>query len=557
MSAEPRRAAIPNANNPRLVRRVVGWIARGVRSSRGLQEVLGLELRTVQYYLNAAEWLGLVEAGPDRLLTPLGLGVAFSDDPGRAYARAVWAQPFVAQLMTGRGRELPPVEDVVVAIARAEPDLAPATVRRRASSVRSLVAPALGPRRRPAPRPEQLDLPLAPRAPGPPPRLDPGVAADADPDVYRAVYGALLDHGELTLGQLRALLDRAGVSELPIGGYVRLAEERGDARKEGERLVIPPGGVHRRDVVRSTASIILSHARYRQWLDDRRAAAEGDRHAEIRCDQVAARFRAWDRRLLGRALDPGTLDADLGRVLLDRSVDSFPLTGDGGTPPAPVEAPFLDAWEQGGLLLALPPSLEVLRGGLAAVNARFQAARQGHAEVGLPDVSTRPVRVHGGLLHPGEPRPRSVPDQISLRLRLLMNAPYPALLAGVLLLHREAPEQLAVRRLRGTWHITRRGRPLGPVLPLFDAFAAHRGWIPCRRPSGGLPLDDLLAGLEAVGLLHLVERTVVLAERLFLRLRTAPEQMEVHHRLRPLADALEGWLGGLEPETRDERGGPS
>jgi len=542
-----RQPSVPSANNPRLLTRTVGWLARGVRTSRALHEILGVELRTVQYYIQAAEWLGLLEPGPEHLLTPLGLELVFGGDASGAYAKAVWAQPFVRDLLTGRGSAPPPVEDVVVAIARAEPDLAPATVRRRASAVRSLIQPALERRRRPRPEDHQLALPLASPPDTAPHHLQPGPARDADPDVFRWVYEALLDHGELTLGQLRGLLDRAGVSDLPIGGYVDLLLARGDARRLHERLVATSGGVSRRQAASSTTDVILSHARYRQWLDDVRCAALGDREAEIRMNQVERTCRAWDRRLLGAPAQADTLDERLSRVLLDRGLDSFPMSGDPGPPLEPVERSFLDVWEQPDLMIALPPFLALLQGGLPAINARFKAARTGATDVGAPDVATRPVLVHGGLLHPGEPRPRSVPDLISLRQRVLMNAPYIALVAAVLLLHRTSPETLTLVRRRGTWRIFRRGRPLGPTLELLDAFAESRGWVPCRRVAGGLALDPLLAGLEVVGIAHVLGDVAVLAERLFHSLRTDPEEMEVHAMLLPLADALEGFLLDVSP----------
>ena len=547
MSSEMRPASIPSANNPRLLTRTVSWLARGVRTSRALQEILGVELRTVQYYLQAAEWMGLLEDGPEHLLTPLGLELVFGGDPQASYAKAVWAQPFVRELLTGRGSAPPPIEDIVVAIARAEPDLAPATVRRRASSVRSLMQPALERHGRPHPDDPQLAMPLAPPADVAPHHLQPGPARDADPDVFRWVYEALLDHGELTLGQLRGLLDKAGVSDLPIGGYVDLLLARGDARRLGERLVATSGGVSRRQAASSTTGIILSHARYRQWLDDVRRSALGDREAEIRMNQVERTFRAWDQRLLGGPAEASTLDERLGRVLLDRGIDGFPISGDAGPPLEPVERSFLDAWEEPDLILALPPTLAVLQGGLPAVNARFKSARTGASEVGAPDVATRPSLVHGALLHPGEPRPRSVPDVVSLRQRVLMNAPYIALVSAVLLLHRTSPETLSLQKRRGKWKILRRGRPLGDALILLDAFAESRGWVPCRRVSGGLTLDPLLAGLEVIGIAHVLGDVAVLAERLFHSLRTDPEEMEVHALLLPLADALEAFLLDVEP----------
>lgn len=509
-----------------------------------------MDLRTIQYYLQAAEWLGLMEPGPERLLTPLGLEIAFGKQPERAYARAVWAQPLVAELMAARGRVLPSVEDVVLAIGRAEPQLAPATVRRRASAVRSLIAPALDHTRHRAPEHLQLDLPLVPRAPGPPPVLSPGPAIDADPDVYRFIFGCLLDHGELTLGQLRALLDRAGCAALPIGGYVDLALQRGDAIRRDERLVVSVGAVERRDLVASTAGVIFSHPAYRQWLRDLRDADLGDRPAQIRRNQHAVRFGAWDVRLLGRRADAHTLDQALAGIVLDRSPDSYPLAGDAGPSLEPITASYLDIWEEPDLIVCLPPALEILRGGLAAVNRALQAARQGTSDVAIPDISSRPVLIHGGLLHPGEPLPRSVPDVISLRQRTLMNAPYAAVLAALLLLHREEPERFAVRSVSGQWCVTRSGRPLGATLDVLDTFFLERGQIPSRRPVEGLGAVDLLAGLQEVRITHDLGGVVVLDERLFHRLRAEPEQIEIHSLLRPLADALEAHLDQLEPIDR-------
>lgn len=550
MTLEPSRTAVPNANNPRLVIRLVRWLARGVRSSRALQEVMDVELRTVQYYLQAAEWLGLVEPGPDHLLTRLGLEMAFGPAPEDSYAKAVWAQPFVRGLLAGRGRSMPPVDEVTVAIARAEPELAAATVRRRASSVRSLVAPALARRRRPRPDDAQLVLPLTSQRSQAPTALTAGPARDADPDVLRWVFESLLDQGELTLGQLRGTLDRAGVADLPIGGYVDLMLERGDARRLDERLVITPGAVSRRGAASSTTGVILSHARYRQWLDDLPAAAAGDRQAEIRNDQVAGRFRAWDRRLFGEPAQPDTVRAGLDRVLLDRSLESFPTSGDAGRVVEPVERSFLDAWPTPGLILTLPPSLVELQGGLAAVNHALHNARQGAVGVAAPTLASRPLVVHGGLIHPGEPQPRSVPDLVSLRQRVLMNVPYAALVTAVLLLHRHSPDALEIAHRRGGWRIFRKGRSLGDVLLVLDDFALSQGWIPSRRPTGGLPLSDLLDGLEAIGICHVLDDTAVLAERLFHHLRHEPEQMEVHALLRPLSQAVEAYL--LEAQPLDE-----
>ena len=547
MNDDPSAAIAPNANNPRLLRRVVEWVARGIRSPRALQEILGLDLRTIQYYLQAGAWLGLLEPGPEHVLTPVGVEVALGEDPDGAYARAVWSQPLVAGLVAEHGATLPPLDEVILAIGRAEPNLAPATVRRRASAVRSLMAPALDPGRRRRPEHLQLDLPLVPRLPHPPPALHPGRARDADPEVYRFVLGALLDHGELTLGQLRALLDRAGGGDLAIGGYVELALQRADATRRGERLVVTAGAVERRDVASTTAGVILSHPGYRAWLRDLRHAALDDRQAEIRVAAQAPRFRAWDERLLGRPADPRTLDADLAGIILDRSAESYPTACDPGPTPATLDAAWLDLWEQPDLIVSLPPALEVLRGGLPAVNAALAAARQGAREVALPDVASRPSLVHGGLLHPGEPLPRSVPDLISLRQRALMHAPYVAVIAAVLLSHRGAPDRFQVRRRRGVWTLARSGRTLGPLLDVLDTFFLDRGQIPSRRRGAGLGADDLVAGLATIGIVLDLGAVLALDEKLFFRLRTEPEQMEIHGMLRPLVEAIDAHLADLEP----------
>src|SRR5690606_3319919 len=149
------------------------------------------------------------------------------------------------------------------------PELAPTTVRRRASAVRGLLAPAMG-RRRPTPEDHgQLTLPLAIRAPMPElPRLTAHGGREHDPDAYRALRPCVADTRELALGELRARLDRAGLGEEPIGGYTELAVARGDAWRIEERRVATRGAALRREVAESTSSVILSDPSYRSWLGD-------------------------------------------------------------------------------------------------------------------------------------------------------------------------------------------------------------------------------------------------------------------------------------------------
>jgi hypothetical protein len=537
-----RQNLVPSANNPRLVARLLEAVAAGVRSSRGLQEALGVELRTVQYYTHAAEWLGLLEAEGEAQLTTLGLEFVYAGrQRPRVWARAIWATPFIADLMQGR-TTLPAIDELSAAVSRAEPDLAPATVQRRASAVRALMTPAV---QRPEWRQEdhQLALPFVPTDPDvPPPHIELGTSREYDPDAYRHVLSALLDHGELALGQVRAILDKADAAEAPIGGYVDLALSRGDAVRMEERIVLAVDAAERRDLADTTTSIVLSDAGYRAWLAEWRAAARGDREAQIRRDKSRNRHKAWDRRLFGREIDAESVEAELRRVLMDRSLANFPEAKGPGRAPVVVKAPFLDCWEQAGLPIALPPALLHLRGGLQAVSQALQHARRGGQDVSAPDLAHRPVAWHGGLLHPGEPLPRSVPDMRTLRQRIVMHVPYATIAVGLLLLHRAVPGRLEVSQRRGGWAVRWDDAEVGALLEVADGFARHRGWVPSRRRHGGLTGSGFVSALEAVGLATVIGGRLVLAERFFALLRGEAEEMEIHRRLQPLSEALEEWL---------------
>jgi len=542
--------ALPSANSPQLVARLVEALARGVRSSRGLQETLSLQAQTVRAYLHAAQWLGFVDHDGDPVLTPLGLAYAYAGrQRAHLYARAVWSIPVAAELLVGGDGRLPELDAVQRAVARAEPDLAGATLQRKASAVRSLLAPVVG---RPRPRASdevvlQLGLPLTHAATAtPPPRLGPLGGGEYDPDAYRFVLSCLLDFGELTLGHVRRLLDLAQAPELPIGGCVDMAVSRGDAARVGDRLVATADAVLRRDLVDATPSVMLSDPLYRAYLDDA-VAAEHDRRAATRRDAAAPRFRAWDRRLFGHRLRPEHIAADLERVLMDRPLTAYPVAGSTRPPPAPVEEPFLDIWERPGLYVCLPPTLAQLQGGLPAVNRVLAKARRG--VVGMPDLSDRPTVHHGAILHPGEPLPRSVPDARTLRLRVLMHVPYLALLAALLWLHRLGPGTFEVKEAKQGWRVRVHRRDRGDLLAVLDRVATHRGWHPCRRVEGGLPAPILVAIAEVLGVASVVGKRLVLAERLFYQLDAEPEELEVAARLRPLAEAV---AAALEEVDGDE-----
>jgi len=542
-------SALPSANSPQLVARLVEAVARGVRSSRGLSESLSLQAATVRSYLHAAQWLGFLELEGDPQLTPLGLEYAYG---GRkrayVYTRAVWSIPLAAELLVGSDGRLPEVDAVQAAVERQEPGLAGATLHRKASAVRGLLAPAVG---RPRPRArahdeQQLGLPLTHAATATPvPSLGGQVKGEYDPDAYRFVLACLLDFGELTLAHLRRLLDLAHAEHLPIGGCVDMAISRGDAVRVGERLVATADAVQRRQLVESTPSVMLSDPLYRAYLADV-VRAGVDRKAGVRRDALAARFRGWDRRLFGHPVRPDHIVADLEHVLMDRPLDAYPIAGRSLPEPEPLAQGFLDCWEQPGLFLCLPPSVAQLQGGLPAVNRLLARARQGAG--GMPDLSDRPSVYHGGLLHPGEPLPRSVPDTRTLRLRLLMHAPYVSLLASVLWLHRLDPGVVEVREDKTGWRLRHHRRDHGALLDVLDHVAVARGWVPCRRREGGVPADVVVAVMEALGLAVVVGARLVLAERLFVQLDQEPEELEVAERLRPLAEAVAAVLEAAVPE---------
>ena len=100
------------------------------------------------------------------------------------------------------------------------------------------------------------------------------------------------------------------------------------------------------------------------------------------------------------------------------------------------EGAFLDLLDLPGLPVCLPSSLSDVAGGVTAVNAQLQRLRAGPARVRLPGPLDRRARVHGTVLHPGESLPRAVPDNHTLRIRLMTHAPAMALFTSLLLMDR-------------------------------------------------------------------------------------------------------------------------
>jgi len=543
----PRHTLVPNANNVQLLTRLLELVAQGVRDARSLSELLDCDVRTVHYYTQAGEWLGLLEPGEDARLSGLGLDFVYAgDERPEVYARAAWSNAFVRELMQGRGAELPETDDIAWFIRQLRPDMADTTSYRRATAVHSLLAPAMRHRRRALKASQtQLGLPFA--APRPiEPAAAPAAVLRGDsgdiPEVYRLVLGALLDHGELAPGHVRALLDRAGAREFPVGDCFQLAVRRGDAHRVGDCLVVSRGAVARAQLTETAVGVALSDPGYRSYLDLLRQAAAGDLAATRQFKALQPRYAGWDQRVFGGSADPARLADDLDRILMGRSVDTFPLAGDPGASPLPGRTPFLDALDQDGLVLVLSPALRLLLGGVTAVNRLLEASRREKNAVRLPHLAELRQVVHGGLLHPGEPMPRAIPDTVSLRLRVLAQVPHLALLTGLLVLHRQSGPRIEVVQGDGGLRVWALGEDLGELLALLDGFATDQGWAVARRVRGGPRADDLAQVLLSLGVAVKVRDRLLLEEGFFARLRAEPEDRELQQRLRPLVDRLLAWL---------------
>jgi hypothetical protein len=516
-------------------------VCAGVRGQRSLEEVLAVDARTVRYYRQAAAWLALID-DEDRLTpTLLGLEVVYRPKHRKsAWSRAVWATPFVARIMDGRAAP-PTLEEVTQEVLRVAPELSAATARRKASAIRAWINVA-GPRQVVAD--QQLELPLSH-----PTRRARALAVvpldrEADPDVYRFLLRGLLDYGELGLGHLRALLDDAGVPDQPIGAYVDLAITRGDAWRVGDRLVASAGAVARRGLLGATSSIILSHAPFRELIEVSAAGLAGDPAAAARARGMAPRLRSWSIRLFGRALDASEVPAALAGLIVDRRLAGFPVAQPEGAAPVPVDEGFAFCWRTPGQFIAVPPSLEQVERGLPAITRALEQARTGAADSGMPGVALRPLVVHSGILHPGERLPRSVPDGRSLRLRLLLHAPYPAMVAAVLLAHRSRPDGGAIVMTAG-WQLVVGGKPVGDLLDALDAFAVSVGHVPVRNEGGRESADRVVRLLETLGVATVLGGdTLVMSERFFAQTKVEAEEMEVAALLGPLGDAIAGCLAG-------------
>src|SRR6185436_11306923 len=289
VDSRPRGERIPNANNPRLLVRLLTLVASGIRRPKALAEVLGVDLRTIHYYSQAAEWLGFATVGEDVHLLDAGLELAMAEPRRRKklYTAAVWRNPLAAQLLEGRGQV---------------PDT-------------DLIAPAVG-GRAPERMNEQLRFAFAQPTRSAPMRVtDLRAGNEESPDVYAAVLRALLDNGELGTSHLRAVLDRAS-EDLPLASYAEMAVRRGDARRQDDRLVVTNEACAQPQIADDPVLIALTDPAYRTHL----ALLEENGRAPSR-----QRFKMWDLRIFGEPLENGQVAAGLARVLMGRKLDGLPL----------------------------------------------------------------------------------------------------------------------------------------------------------------------------------------------------------------------------------------
>lgn len=540
---------LPSASNPQLLAHLLEMIARGVRSTRGLEEALSIESRTLRAYLHAARWLGLLSPRSEPVLSAEGLSWVYAGERRQVvYARAIRSQPFLADLLARCGPHAPDAGTIARAIRNADPHLATSTIDRRASAIRSLLIPAMEAETS-AEEPEgQLTLPLA-QVPQVVPRETAGAETGTafSPSIYRVILCHLLDHGELTLGHLRALLDHIDAAEAPIGAYVDLALRRGDAVRHRERILITPDAIGRAHLSDSTTSIILSDGGWRDALAELR---------EGRSPRSARGYRLWFRRLLGSEVPPDdrfvpVLEARLAELLEDRSLDAFPIARarDAGVA-LPRPEPFLQAWTSSGLIVTLPSSLAQLWEGASLVDRKLRVARTRADAVALPSLASRPVAVHGGLLHPGEPLPTSIADTFTLRTRLLTRSPYIAMITAILMMSRLTDHPAQVTRRQGEWLLTRGRHRYGGVLHALDAFARHRGWHPSRLPHAGLSAEVLIGLLTRLEIAVPTDRGVQLEDNLFRQLREPGELREAGRALEAIAGAVDHWLDHLDRQGR-------
>lgn len=558
--ASPRLHVVPRVHDLRLLEQLLERLAEGLREPRALADVLGIDLRSLDAYVQLGEWLGFLEApvrgarGEDLLrLSRSGLQYAFSPRRRRRlYAENLWSRPIARELRLPTRETPPSVQDLVHYMRQRHPEMSTATAVGRARTLRVLLEPAFS--RRPSSAPcggVQLTLGFpSPRRPA----TEDGTqvkgverGGEEDPALYRRLLQYILDEGEVAVSHVRCILDRAGAEDAPVGSYVEMALRRGDAYRWSDglldKLVVTRGAVRRRDLSDTVASVALSDPDYRAYLEVLQRAERGDPTSAFQYGRMRARFASWDRRLFGASARPRDVARAVQRLLLGRPLDVFPVA----RPVAelkrhPEPGPFLEQLSSPLLVVALPPSIDLLVGGVKRVNEHLQERIRGPQRVALPGPVDARVVVHGGLLHPGERIPRSIADGVSLRLRAISRIPHLACLTALLLHHRRARGRLALRARARDVELVYRRRRRGMLLPVLDQLISSWGAIVSRRHRGGLDALGLVEVAQALGICTEVDGLLLLDEALFLRMGTEPEDAELYDGLLVLADRLEAGL---------------
>jgi len=370
------------------------------------------------------------------------------------------------------------------------------------------------------------------------PVVDLRAGTDESPDVYRVVLRALLDHGELGTGHLRAILDASGAKDCGIGSYIEMAVRRGDARRVDDRLVVTWGATWRRDVADTVVGVALSDPRYRAYLDCLRKAAAGDPKEAIRYSALRDRYAGWDRRVFGESIRPAQLSKDLDRILLGRPIDAFPLAEDPGSAPPLLEGAFLDLVHSDSLILTFPPSLQLLLQGVNLINSRLELSNRTKNGVRLPEATDRRVVVHGGLFPPGIPLPKRVVDTVTLRLLAVNNIPLIAMATACLILDRRSNLPMSIQRTSAGPTIFYNNKPIGELAAVMESAAEERGWLVSHqtRAEPNVLLGDLLVSL---GIGDRLAQRLILDENFFIRLKHEPEDQEVANKLAIVEDIVQ------------------
>lgn len=544
----------------RFLLRVLENLGEGIRSAELLSGLLEAPPDEIRRAVALGRHLGLVEAESPTRLTRRGLSVAFGKRPRRrVLGRRILTSPFVLSLLAGRGRQVPEIDAIVRFLERGLAEPTPSIReqhRQEAIFLGALLEAALTeePVRRAPSDNAQLSLGLP--QPRPPATSDQkGVSDDESdapesPRIYRAVLQVLLDEGELSMGHIRAILDDLGAQRAPVGGYAHMAVRRGDASRStdnfGDKLVVTRSAVERRDLSDTVVSVALSDPEYRAYLDVVRRCVRKDPAAALRYSRLRPQFERWDRCVFGSNARPMDIAEAMDRLLLGQPLDAFPVARPSSNRDSPpFSAPFLDVLNRRDLFIALPPSLEVIAGGLPAVNAVLDERNRRPLRVGQPLVSDPRTRVHGGLFHPGETPARAIPDMLSLRVRVVSRVPHIAFLTALLYLHRRTRGRVKLHLFRDRLSVLLPGRPLGSFLTVADRWMRERGWVVSRRFRGGLTEAAVADIALKLGIADHVGRRLLLGEEFFWRLRENSEERELLTSLQSLVELLENDLPKL------------